>query len=280
MAEHISDEDLAEFRASFEADGVALCCPSDDDIAGILARLDAAEAERDRLRAEVERYRSEPLIKSIERILDEHSAWIARPSPDVTKAVALAAGIAGAEANRRAASDYERHLEAEVERLRAVLRPFAWLGDRIAIGPQTVTAVPDTEVDDDEEGEILTVWDASGYQTIRRRHLVRAAEALRDAPPSEPTDREAAAAIERLRTPDMFWIEDGALVEDWTDALDGAPPLEVLELDTARSLGSRYAVYIPQDDTKSYRWRDDCRLFASREEAEAAVAKAKGAQDG
>jgi len=31
---------------------------------------------------------------AVERVLDEHSAWIARPSPDVTKAVAIAAGIA------------------------------------------------------------------------------------------------------------------------------------------------------------------------------------------
>lgn len=31
---------------------------------------------------------------AIERILDEHSAWIARPSPEVTKAVAFAAVVA------------------------------------------------------------------------------------------------------------------------------------------------------------------------------------------
>jgi len=31
---------------------------------------------------------------AVERVLDEHSAWIARPSPEVTKAVAIAAGIA------------------------------------------------------------------------------------------------------------------------------------------------------------------------------------------
>lgn len=84
------------------------------------------------------------------------------------------------------------------------------------------------------------------------------------------------AEVERLRAPNMFWTEDGAPVEDWTDALDGAPPREVQELDTARHLGPRYAVYIP----RSRKWRDDCHLFTTHEEAEAAVAKAKGAQDG
>lgn len=34
------------------------------------------------------------IYSAVERVLDEHSAWIARPNPEVTKAVALAAGIA------------------------------------------------------------------------------------------------------------------------------------------------------------------------------------------
>ena len=38
--------------------------------------------------------RGTPVYKSVERILDEHSAWIARPSVEVTKAVAFAATIA------------------------------------------------------------------------------------------------------------------------------------------------------------------------------------------
>lgn len=36
----------------------------------------------------------ETVYRAVERVLDEHSAWIARPNDDVTKAVALAAGIA------------------------------------------------------------------------------------------------------------------------------------------------------------------------------------------
>lgn len=36
----------------------------------------------------------ETIYEAVERVLDEQSAWIARPSPEVTKAVALAAGIA------------------------------------------------------------------------------------------------------------------------------------------------------------------------------------------
>ncbi len=35
-----------------------------------------------------------PVYEAVEHILDEHSAWIARPSPEVTKAVAFAAVIA------------------------------------------------------------------------------------------------------------------------------------------------------------------------------------------
>ena len=36
----------------------------------------------------------EPVYKAVERILDDHSAWIARPSDDVTRAVALQAVVA------------------------------------------------------------------------------------------------------------------------------------------------------------------------------------------
>lgn len=34
------------------------------------------------------------IYQAVERVLDEHSAWIARPSSDVTRAIALAAGVA------------------------------------------------------------------------------------------------------------------------------------------------------------------------------------------
>lgn len=73
----------------------------------------------------------EPVIKAIERALDECSAWIARPSPDVTRQVAIAAGIAwqanmNHEANR--VPDLEDRiaaLEAEERALREGLRPFS-----------------------------------------------------------------------------------------------------------------------------------------------------------
>lgn len=35
-----------------------------------------------------------PIYKAVERILDDQSAWIVRPNADVTKAIALAAGVA------------------------------------------------------------------------------------------------------------------------------------------------------------------------------------------
>lgn len=38
--------------------------------------------------------RGTPVYKAVERILDDHSAWIARPSAEVTRAVAFAATIA------------------------------------------------------------------------------------------------------------------------------------------------------------------------------------------
>lgn len=148
MADPISDEDLDIWRRLADEPGSVHLTKS--VLRRIIARLDKAEVqasetkaalwrigpnvhtvyadeyrriafERDALRTEVERHRSEPLIKSIERILDEYSAWIAHPCPEVTKDIALAAGIAGTEANRRAASEHVRHLEAEVERLRAAL---------------------------------------------------------------------------------------------------------------------------------------------------------------
>lgn len=53
-----------------------------------------------------------PLVEIIERILDEESAWIARPSPEVTRRVALAAAIANAiRAERVALSSAERRIE-------------------------------------------------------------------------------------------------------------------------------------------------------------------------
>jgi len=36
----------------------------------------------------------ESIVRAVERILDECSAWVARPNPDVTMRIALAAGIA------------------------------------------------------------------------------------------------------------------------------------------------------------------------------------------
>lgn len=63
-----------------------------------------------------------PVYAAVERILDEHSAWISRPSRKVTSAVALASAIAcdvafGAE--MRKALDECDDLRATVERLKA-----------------------------------------------------------------------------------------------------------------------------------------------------------------
>lgn len=90
--------------------------PSEENpSAALLEAYDARGEEIERLRA----LATVPLLQTIERILDEHSAWIARPDHDVARAVALAAGIAGMEAARGAQSDYERHLEAQIAALTA-----------------------------------------------------------------------------------------------------------------------------------------------------------------
>jgi len=53
---------------------------------------------------EAERAATEPLLVSVEKILDDHSAWIARPSPEVSRSVAMAAAI-------RAMADLDERIE-------------------------------------------------------------------------------------------------------------------------------------------------------------------------
>lgn len=71
-----------------------------------------------------------PIYRAVERVLDEHSAWIADPREDVTKAIALAAGVAwmAAEKVDPNLEEMDRALaaaRAENDRLREALRPFA-----------------------------------------------------------------------------------------------------------------------------------------------------------
>ena len=88
--------------------------------------------------------------------------------------------------------------------------------------------------------------------------------------------RRLRAEIERLRTPDMI---DAAW--QWTGLLDEAlwyePALTIMEVESAHRLGPAWVVRIPTGASDS---NEDCHIFTTREEAEAAVAKAKGAQDG
>lgn len=57
---------------------------------GVDAKLDARLPVTEPAGEEV----PETILKAVERVLDEHSAWIARPNRDVAKAVAVAAGTA------------------------------------------------------------------------------------------------------------------------------------------------------------------------------------------
>lgn len=101
--------------------------------AAILARLRKAEAERDEARAIIAAAdKGHPIESAVERVLDEHSAWIARPSPDVTKAIALATGIAwmyapffGANARAEAAEAREADLRAKLVAAREALAEIA-----------------------------------------------------------------------------------------------------------------------------------------------------------
>lgn len=60
---------------------------------------------------------SEPVYKAVERILDEHSAWIARPSPDVTKRIAFVATIAAHSAVEIASTAWCDEIAARVDAL-------------------------------------------------------------------------------------------------------------------------------------------------------------------
>ena len=48
---------------------------------------------------------TDPVYRQVERILDEHSAWIARPNRKVTERIALAATIAAMTVLEKAAAD-------------------------------------------------------------------------------------------------------------------------------------------------------------------------------
>lgn len=119
----------------------------DDARAAIAAYRDA---EIERLGAELAQLKSVPntIYKAVEQVLDENSAWIARPSAEVTRRVAMAAGIVWAvqleeklgdafqrEQLVQGLRDYIRQLEMGMDALRAKLeaaerRPdaeYGWL---------------------------------------------------------------------------------------------------------------------------------------------------------
>ncbi len=104
-------------------------------------RIAAAERERDEAHAILAAAdKGTPIYKAVERILDEHSAWIARPSNDVTKAIALAAGVAWMAADKispeldemdRALSEARASLaaaQAEAAKLRSALENIGVYG--------------------------------------------------------------------------------------------------------------------------------------------------------
>lgn len=128
--------DLAEaLKSSIEARAIdegKMAAQADD----LKDRIAATERERDEAHAILAAAdKGTPIYSAVERILDEHSAWIARPSPDVTKAIALAAGVVWMAAEKvcpdleemdRALSEARTALaaaQAEVEKLREAQSP-------------------------------------------------------------------------------------------------------------------------------------------------------------
>lgn len=84
-------------------------------IASKAEALAAKEAEIERLAEIVAAAdKGSPIYDAVERILDEKSAWIARPSAEVTRAIAMAAGIAWSTASKDAAGElFDRATAAE-----------------------------------------------------------------------------------------------------------------------------------------------------------------------
>lgn len=102
------------------------------------------QGERVRLQALLDTSdRGSPVYRAVERVLDEHSAWISRPSREVTAHVAIAAAIAFDVTTRNEAGiqfDRAEDAEARVATLteelataRAALKPLADLG--VGSGP-------------------------------------------------------------------------------------------------------------------------------------------------
>ena len=151
--------------------------PKPDDVTALVERLRKANpvtypmssltclllaaSALERLAAEVERLTRErdearivlaaadkgtPIYRAVERVLDEHSAWIADPREDVTKAIALAAGVAwmAAEKVDPNLEEMDRALaaaRAENDRLRAILSDAVALYGRPG-GPWNIPSDP------------------------------------------------------------------------------------------------------------------------------------------
>ena len=106
-----------------------------DGTAGVSWAISASEAVEEiiRLRAENDKLQSlisavdkgAPIYKAVERILDEKSAWIARPNHEVTEAVALSAGIAWAIYFQNDVALNNFHLRGAHEKLREALITLA-----------------------------------------------------------------------------------------------------------------------------------------------------------
>lgn len=133
----------------------------DAHIDNIIAALEDAADALDRLAADNARLTRErdealailaaadkgtPIYKAVERVLDEHSAWIARPNEAVTKSIALAVGAVWMAAEKVDPNlvEMDRALavaRADADRLRAILSDAVALYGRPG-GPWNIPSDP------------------------------------------------------------------------------------------------------------------------------------------
>lgn len=101
-----------------------------------------------------------PLYNAVERILDEESAYISRPSCEVTRRIAMAAGIAGMRINEAVAAWHPTLLEEELDRARNTIAALeANLGFRdvtVINGSAIAEFVASYQFDASDEGVIHT----------------------------------------------------------------------------------------------------------------------------
>lgn len=86
---------------------------------------------------------------------------------------------------------------------------------------------------------------------------------------------EARAALREAQTPDLWWSQADGLspeetcLEHWRDECSNAGPGIICPVSAGKTLGTKWTVMLPTNGEGS--WLDDCRIFDTEAEAEAAL---------